>query len=72
MIKVDDNPTHSGDLANMLCRLCEFLNLPHQYLKLHSLRIGGSSQLHLSGVPVHKIKEMGRWSSDAFKKYIRV
>ena len=54
----------------MLCRLSEFLNLPHQHFKLHSLRVGGSSQLHLSGIPVHKIKGIGRWSSDAFKRYI--
>ena len=70
--QVDFTPINSGDLANMLCRLSEFLNLPHQLFKPHSLRISGSSHLHLSGVPVHKIKEIGRWSSDAFKKYIRV
>ena len=46
-IKVDGNPLNSGDLANMLCCLSEFLNLPHQHIKLHSLRIRGSSHLHL-------------------------
>ena len=71
-IKVDGTPISSGDLANMLHRLLEFLNLPHQHFKPHSLRIGGSSHLHLLGVPVHKIKEIGRWFSDAFKKYIYV
>ena len=71
-IKVDGTPINSGDLANMLWRLSEFLNLPHQHFKPHSLRIGGSSHLHLLGVLVHKIKEIGRWSSDAFKKYIHV
>ena len=71
-IKVGSNPINSGDLANMLRRLLEFLNLPHQQFKPHSLRIGDSLHLHLSGMPVHKIKELVRWSSDAFKKYIRV
>ena len=59
-IKVDGTPINNGDLANMLSRLPEFLNLPHQHFKPHSLRIGGSSHLHLSGTPVYKIKEIGR------------
>ena len=71
-IKVDGIPINCGDLANMLCRLLEFLNLPHQHFKLHSLRIGGRLHFHLLGIPVHKIKEIGRWSSDAFKEYISV
>ena len=71
-IKVDGTPINSGDLANTLHRLSEFLNLPYQHFKPHSLRIGGNSHLHLCGVLVHKIKEIGQWSSDAFKKYIHV
>ena len=71
-IKVDGTPINSGDLANTLRRLSEFLNLPYQHFKSYSLRIAGSSHLHLSGVPVHKIKEIDQWSSDAFKKYICV
>ena len=71
-IKVDGTPTTSADLANILCRLSQFLNLLHHHFKPHSLQIGGSTHLHLSGVPVHKIKEIGRWLSDTFKKYICV
>ena len=69
-IKLDGMPNNSGDIANMLCRLLEFLSLPHQHFKPHSLRIGGILYLHLSREPIHKIKEIARWSSDAFKKYI--
>ena len=65
-IKVDGNPLNSGDLSNMLHCLSEFLNLPHKHFKPHSLRIGSSSHLHLLGVPVHKIKELGQWSSNPF------
>ena len=71
-VKVDGTPISSSDLANILCRLSQFLNLLQCHFKPHSLQIGGSTHLHLSSVPVHKIKEIGRWSSDAFKKYIRV
>ena len=38
-IKVDDNPINRGDLDNILRRLSEFLDLPHQHFKPHSLRI---------------------------------
>ena len=71
-IKVDGTPINCGNLTNMLCRLSEFLNLPHQHFKPLPLRIGGSLHLHLLSVPVHKIREIGRWSSDAFKRYIHV
>ena len=71
-IKEDGTPITNLDLTNILCQLLQFLNLPHHHFKPHSLRIEGSTHLYLSGVPVHKIKEIGQWSSDAFKKYICV
>ena len=38
----------------------------------HSLRIGMATQMALSGASSEQIKIAGRWSSDAFRKYIRV
>jgi len=37
----------------------------------HSFRIGRTSDLAFSGTPVETIKATGRWSSDAYKKYIK-
>ncbi|KAF7303391.1 DNA breaking-rejoining enzyme [Mycena indigotica] len=37
----------------------------------HSFRIGGTTELLLSGVPIDLVKKAGRWSSDAFLKYWR-
>lgn len=37
----------------------------------HSLRSGGATSLALAGVPDNAIQGMGRWSSDAFRVYIR-
>ena len=37
----------------------------------HSLRSGCAMALHLAGVPVYMIMLIGRWSSDAFLRYIR-
>ncbi|XP_053395191.1 uncharacterized protein LOC123542500 isoform X3 [Mercenaria mercenaria] len=42
------------------------------FYKGHSFRIGAASQAAFSGVPEEKIRLMGRWSSNAFKKYIRI
>lgn len=38
----------------------------------HSIRIGSATSAAMMGVSEDKIKLMGRWKSDAFKKYIRV
>jgi len=35
----------------------------------HSFRIGGTTELLLSGVPSDVVKTMGRWSSDSFVRY---
>jgi hypothetical protein len=37
----------------------------------HSNRSGGAMGMFLAGTPVYTIMLMGRWSSDAFMKYIR-
>ena len=41
-------------------------------VKSHSFRIGGATNAISKGVPYEKVKEMGRWQSDAAKKYIRL
>ena len=37
----------------------------------HSFRIGAATTAAARGVPVHLIKTLGRWSSDAYQIYIR-
>ena len=37
----------------------------------HSLRSGRSCDLYALGVPINKIKKLGRWTSNAVYKYIR-
>jgi hypothetical protein len=37
----------------------------------HSNRSGGAMSMFLSGTPVYSIMLIGRWSSDAFMRYIR-
>lgn len=40
-------------------------------LKGHGIRIGGTLEYLLRGVPFDAVKTMGRWSSDAFVLYLR-
>lgn len=37
----------------------------------HSIRSGAAMAMYLAGVPVYTIMLIGRWSSDAFLRYIR-
>jgi hypothetical protein len=40
-------------------------------LGTHSIRSGAAMAMHLDGVPVYSIMLIGRWSSDAFLRYLR-
>lgn len=40
-------------------------------LKGHGIRIGGTLEYLLRGVPFESVKAMGRWNSDAFVLYLR-
>ena len=40
-------------------------------LQGHSLRIGGTLEYLLRGVPFDVVKSIGRWASDAFTRYLR-
>ena len=43
-----------------------------KYYKGHSFRIGAATSAVAAGIPEAQIILMGRWSSDAYKKYIRI
>jgi hypothetical protein len=45
-------------------------NLDPQVFSTHSLRAGGASALHAAGASIDTIKMHGRWSSDAYQRYI--
>ena len=40
-------------------------------ISTHSLRAGGAMAMYLNDIPVYTIMLIGRWSSDAFLRYIR-
>ena len=45
--------------------------LPPKDVGLHSNRSSSAMAMYLNGVPVYTIMLLGRWSSDAFLRYIR-
>ena len=69
-IKLNGTLVFPQDLAAILAKLAQFLNLPAQLIKPHSLRIGGSTHLYLSGFDLQYIQNKGRWASQAFRRYI--
>ena len=56
----------------VLERTVEFVDDTISNVKSHSFRIGGATYAICKGIPYEQVQEMGRWKSDAAKKYIRV
>ena len=53
----------------LLLRRCFPSNV---YLNTHSFRIGGASMAASAGIPDSQIQILGRWSSDAYRRYIHI
>ena len=64
-------PVQYQTVLKLFQALSEFLDLPVDRYKPHSLRIGAMTELHVQGYSNKVIQERGRWSSKAFQKYIR-
>ncbi len=74
-----DNKTHLFSGPELLSRLRiaaasigpDELGFTPDQIGLHSARSGAAMAMYLAGVPVFTIMLLGRWSSDAFLRYIR-
>jgi hypothetical protein len=62
-------PLSKREVTKRLTSIAQAVNIPD--LKGHGLRIGGTLEYLLRGIPFDVVKTMGRWSSDAFKIYLR-
>ena len=69
-IRLSGNLVLMQDIAHILNKLSSFLKLPQELIKPHSLHIGGSSHLYLTGHSLKYIQEKGRWLSQVFECYI--
>lgn len=63
--------TSSGALPTRSWFLRRFHNFFDKNKSGHSMRSGGASALAQAGLPLEYIQDVGRWSSEAFKTYIR-
>ena len=70
-VKHDNMPIQYNAVLTLVHDLAHFLDLPTQHYKLHSLRIGVTTELHIKGFTNQVIQSRGRWSSQAFQRYIR-
>lgn len=56
------------DIVNLLASCLP--NIPH--INTHSFRIGGASAAAAAGVPDSTIQILGRWTSDAYRRYLHL
>lgn len=58
--------------SHYLSLACKVAGLNTSLIKPHSFRIGAATTAAALGIPTDTIQRMGRWSSNAFSRYIRV
>jgi len=76
---LDNNSIHLFTGKELLHRLrlatssigSDTLGFTADQIGLHSARSGAAMAMYLAGVPIFTIMLIGRWSSDAFMRYIR-
>ena len=69
---MDGTPMSRAEFDLALKQLLSFAGLSNQLFKGHSFRIGSASEAAMRGESDAQIRVAGRWSSDAFRKYIRL
>ena len=71
-INQDGSPVLRSEFSKMLSSVIQLCNLDPNRYKGHSFRIGAATYAAEQDLPDSKIRQLGRWTSDAFKKYIRI
>ena len=64
-------PVTRAAFSNQLLHALQFCRLDPNRFKSHSFRIGAATTAHTMGFSDSKIRQLGRWKSNAFLKYIR-
>lgn len=69
---VDKTPIPRQFFTSQLQLSLKWCNKDIRNYKGHSFRIGSASHASSTGISDEQIQPMGRWNSNAFKKYIRI
>ena len=56
----------------LIHELAQRVGIPAQRYSSHSFRIGAASTAAAMGIPDWKIRALGRWASDCYRRYIRL
>ena len=70
-IRKNGLPLQRHNIAIVLKQCINELNLCDNSYNTHAFRIGRATDLAVQGVSQEKIRIIGRWSSDAYQKYVR-
>ena len=68
---LNNKPVSPRSFSSKLKQLLSLLNLPTQFYSAHSLRIGAATFWFSKDFSEQRIRQLGRWSSNAFLSYIR-
>ncbi|XP_077778977.1 integrase/recombinase xerD homolog [Podarcis muralis] len=71
LIHEDGSPMSRYQFTRVLRKAIEACGLSALEYAAHSFRIGAATTAAHLGLPADRIKEMGRWRSNAYKSYIR-
>ncbi|KAI8515720.1 hypothetical protein Bbelb_065330 [Branchiostoma belcheri] len=71
-LRSNGRPVSADLFARTLKTSLEHLGLDTHKITPHSFRIGAATWAAMQGVPDSLLRSLGRWSSDAFKHYIRL
>lgn len=66
------SPLTRYQFSAVLSKVCQHAGLDTSVFKTHGFHIGRATDLALQGYADEKIKLLGRWSSKAFSRYIRL
>ena len=72
LFMMNNGPVSNYYFTSQLKRCIQIAGLDSSQFKSHSFRIGAATTSILSGATQEQLRQMGRWNSDAFRKYIRV
>lgn len=64
-------PISRYQFSTVLNKSLRGIGIDSSRIRTHSFRIGAASSHFEKGTPQDEIKRLGRWKSDAFKRYIR-
>lgn len=72
LFQLDNKAVSRARFVSTLHQTVKLACLPSKRINSHSFRIGAATDAAVAGRSDAQIRSLGRWSSDAFKKYIRI